>query len=159
MSRVRRGDLMPKRTRQLRYLYFMRMARAASTLATCDRAHVGAVLVRGKRIVATGYNGAGPGLAHCDDVGHDLVHGHCVRTIHAEENLLIQCAEEGVSSRGCVCYCTLFPCVRCAMRLHAAGVTIIFWEKRYASMAKADYARIEALERAGLRIISISEVT
>ena len=64
--------------------YFMAIAREVATRSTCDRKHVGAVIVRDKLILATGYNGSVRGLAHCDDEGHLLEDGHCVRTIHAE---------------------------------------------------------------------------
>ena len=65
--------------------YFMNIARVVATRATCDRKHVGAVLVRDKTILATGYNGSARGLEHCDDAGHMMEDGHCVRTVHAEQ--------------------------------------------------------------------------
>ena len=69
--------------------YFMNIAREVSTRSTCDRKHVGAVIVRDKMILATGYNGSIRGLPHCDDVGHDMEDGHCVRTVHAEANAIV----------------------------------------------------------------------
>ena len=68
--------------------YFMNIARVVSTRSTCDRKHVGAVIVRDKTILSTGYNGSIRGLPHCDEVGHLMEDGHCVRTIHAEANAI-----------------------------------------------------------------------
>src|SRR5215213_697040 len=75
--------------------YFMQIAREVATRSTCDRKHVGAVIVRDKNILATGYNGSIRGLGHCDEEGHMLEDGHCVRTIHAEANAVIQAAKNG----------------------------------------------------------------
>lgn len=141
--------------RPSRHEYFMGMARKASELATCPRAHVGAVLVRGKRIIATGYNGVAPELPHCTEVGCDLEHGHDVGVIHAEENIIIQCAAEGISSKDAVCYCTMQPCVRCATRLYAAGVKAVYWEDSYATMGELDAARLSKLIRRGFVIKSM----
>lgn len=68
--------------------------------STCDRAQVGAVIVKDRRILTTGYNGAPAGLPHCDDIGHLMVDGHCVRTLHAEQNAILQAALHGVSVQG-----------------------------------------------------------
>src|SRR5690349_1035987 len=68
--------------------YFLDIAFSVAERSTCDRAHVGAVLVRDRRILATGYNGSPAGLPHCDEVGHLLIDGHCVRTLHAEQNAI-----------------------------------------------------------------------
>src|SRR5215470_5595454 len=76
--------------------YFMAIAREVSTRSTCDRKHVGAVIVRDKMILTTGYNGSIRGLAHCDDEGHLMEEGHCVRTVHAEGNAIVQAAPNGV---------------------------------------------------------------
>jgi len=70
--------------------YFMAIARVVATRSTCDRKHVGAVIVREKMILTTGYNGSIRGLEHCDDVGHLMEEGHCVRTVHAEANAIVQ---------------------------------------------------------------------
>ena len=76
--------------------YFMNIAKEVATRSTCNRKHVGAVIVRNKTILATGYNGSISGLGHCDEEGHDMVNGHCVRTIHAEANAIVQSARNGV---------------------------------------------------------------
>ena len=79
--------------------YFMMQALVIAQRSTCDRALVGSVLVNDKRILSTGYNGSVSGQDHCDDVGHQLVDGHCVRTIHSEMNSLISCAKTGLNRR------------------------------------------------------------
>ena len=78
--------------------YFMNIAKEVATRSTCNRKHVGAVIVRNKTILATGYNGSISGLGHCDQEGHDIVNGHCFRTIHAEANPIVQSARNGVVS-------------------------------------------------------------
>jgi dCMP deaminase len=111
--------------------YFMDMARKVAERSTCDRAHVGCVLVRDNRVLATGYNGSVSGMPHCDDVGHDIVNGHCKRTIHAEMNAIIQCAIHGVSSKGAIVYVTHYPCYDCAKALVNAGVLVVNYEQTY----------------------------
>ena len=77
--------------------YFMQIAVQVSTRSTCDRKHVGAVIVRDKTILSTGYNGSVRGMPHCDDVGHMMEDGHCVATVHAEANAIIQAAKNGTA--------------------------------------------------------------
>jgi dCMP deaminase len=86
--------------------YFMGIAFAVAQRSTCDRAHVGAIIVRDKRILTTGYNGAPRGLPHCTEVGHLMINNHCVRTLHAEQNAIIQAALHGVSVEGGTIYVT-----------------------------------------------------
>ena len=97
--------------------YFMMQALVIAQRSTCDRALVGSVLVQDKRILSTGYNGSVSGQDHCDDVGHQLVDGHCVRTIHSEMNSLISCAKNGVSTDDTEIYVTHFPCYNCTIQL------------------------------------------
>lgn len=111
--------------------YFMTIAHDVAARSTCDRALVGAVLVREKRILTTGFNGSPAGLPHCDDVGHLMVDGHCVRTIHAEANSIIQAALHGVSTKGATCYVTHMPCLSCAKMLINAGIVRIVYHKNY----------------------------
>ncbi len=111
--------------------YFMKIAFAVSERSTCDRAFIGCVLVLEKRILTTGFNGSPTGQPHCDDVGHLMVDGHCVRTIHAETNAIIQAALHGVSTRGCTCYVTHFPCINCAKVLVNAGITRLVYCQDY----------------------------
>jgi dCMP deaminase len=111
--------------------YFLTIARVVATRSTCDRANVGAVLVKEKRILTTGFNGSPAGLDHCDDVGHLMVDGHCQRTIHAEANAIIQAALHGVSTNGSTCYVTHFPCISCTKMLINAGVSRIVFADEY----------------------------
>lgn len=100
----------------------MMQALVIAQRSTCNRALVGNVLVKNNRIIGTGYNGSVSGQPHCDDVGHLMVDGHCVRTIHSEMNSLIQCAKNGVSTSDTEIYVTHFPCFNCTKALIQAGV-------------------------------------
>jgi dCMP deaminase len=111
--------------------YFMKIAYAVSERSTCDRAFVGAVLVLDKRILTTGFNGSPAGQPHCDEIGHLLVEEHCVRTIHAETNAIIQAALHGISTRGCTCYVTHFPCINCTKVLINAGMSRLVYNVAY----------------------------
>jgi dCMP deaminase len=111
--------------------YFMKIAFAVSERSTCDRALVGCVLVLEKRILTTGFNGSPAGQPHCDEEGHLMVDGHCVRTIHAETNAIIQAALHGVSTRGSICYVTHFPCIHCSKALVNAGITRLVYNVSY----------------------------
>ena len=109
--------------------YFMAIAREVATRSTCDRKHVGAVLVRDRILLATGYNGSIRGLPHCDDVGHLMEDGHCVRTTHAEANALVQAARNGVAVEGGGIYVTASPCFGCFKLIANAGLRrIVFGE-------------------------------
>jgi dCMP deaminase len=108
--------------------------------ATCDRGRAGCVVVRDKRIIATGYVGSPPGLPHCDDVGHLLrkvvdedgtVRQHCVRTTHAEQNAICQAARYGIALEGATVYCTMEPCRVCAMLLISVGIRRVVARRRY----------------------------
>ncbi len=118
--------------------YFMNIAATVATRSTCDRAAVGAVIVRDKRILTTGFNGSPAGLPHCDDVGHLMVDGHCVRTTHAEANAIIQAALHGISTKGAICYVTHFPCLGCTKMLINAGITAIIYANNYRIDPNAD---------------------
>ncbi len=111
--------------------YFMEVARTVATRATCPRASVGAVLVRGHRILTTGYNGAPRGVAHCTEVSCEMVGGHCVRSTHAEANAVVQGALHGVSLDEATAYCTHQPCVNCAKLLVSAGIVRIVYRDSY----------------------------
>ncbi|TWS94782.1 MULTISPECIES: cytidine/deoxycytidylate deaminase family protein [unclassified Streptococcus] len=111
--------------------YFMANAELISKRSTCNRAYVGAVLVKDKRIIATGYNGGVSKTANCDDIGHQMDSGHCIRTVHAEMNALIQCAKEGISTAETELYVTHFPCVNCTKALLQAGIGKITYKTEY----------------------------
>jgi deoxycytidylate deaminase len=115
--------------------YFMDIAHDVATRATCDRKHVGAVIVDQRhRIVSTGYNGAPAGMPHCDEVGHELkeIDGRlsCVRTLHAESNALDDAGRRAV---GCTLCVTVTPCYPCAQRLVNAGIVRIVYGEWYDS--------------------------
>lgn len=111
--------------------YFMLQAVLLSMRSTCTRLAVGAVLVRDQRVIAGGYNGSVSGDEHCIDAGCYMVDGHCVRTIHAEMNAVLQCAKFGVATAGSQVYVTDFPCLQCTKMLLQAGVTQIFYLRNY----------------------------
>jgi dCMP deaminase len=136
--------------------YFLKIARDAAERSTCLRRHVGAVLVRDKRILATGYNGAPRGVPHCLDVGclreemkvpsgqrHELCRG-----VHAEMNALLQCALHGVESGGATIYCTSVPCSLCSKMIINAGVKRVVYLGEYPD----DLGR-ELLEQAGVELV------
>ena len=111
--------------------YFMKIAFAVSERSTCDRAFVGCVLVNEKQILTTGFNGSPAGQQHCDEIGHMLVDGHCVRTIHAETNAIIQAALHGISTKNSTAYVTHLPCIHCTKALINAGVRRIVYSVAY----------------------------
>lgn len=125
--------------------YFMNIAREVATRSTCDRKHVGAVIVRGRMILATGYNGSIRTLPHCDDVGHDMEGGHCVRTVHAEANAIVQAARKGVRLIDRVditdIYVTASPCWLCFQLIANAGIGRIVFGEFYRDQRIFDTAK------------------
>ena len=111
--------------------YFMNIAKEVATRSTCNRKHIGAVIVRDKNILATGYNGSIRGLAHCDDAGHEMENDHCVRTIHAEANAIVQSARNGVRIENSEIYVTASPCYDCFKMIANAGITAIYYAEFY----------------------------
>jgi len=111
--------------------YFLTIADAVGQRSTCLRRSVGAVLVRDRRILVTGFNGAVRGQAHCLDVGCDMQDGHCVRAVHAEMNAVVQAALHGVSTAGATLYCTSQPCHNCTKVLLNAGVDAVVYRDAY----------------------------
>ena len=93
--------------------YFMNIAKEVSTRSTCDRKHVGAVIVRDRTLLSTGYTGSIKGLPHCNDAGCEMVDGHCIRTSHAEANAIVQAAKNGVKIDDSKIYVTASPCYNC----------------------------------------------
>ncbi|MFQ6132091.1 MAG: cytidine/deoxycytidylate deaminase family protein [Armatimonadota bacterium] len=137
--------------------YFMQITRVVATRATCLRRTVGAILVKDRRILATGYNGPPSGLAHCETVGcyreqHGIPPGQRVelcRGIHAEQNSIIQAAIHGVKLAAPItCYSTTQPCVTCAKMLINVGVTRIVFEGSY-----PDELARQVLEEAGVELV------
>jgi len=135
--------------------YFMQLCTLVSKRSTCVRRHVGAVLVKDKRILATGYNGAPAGLAHCLDIGclrqrlkipsgerHELCRG-----LHAEQNAIIQASLYGISVRGGILYVTNHPCIICAKMLINAGISEIVIADGY-----PDTMAMEFLKEAKIKV-------
>ncbi len=127
--------------------YFMAIARIVATRASCDRLHAGAILVKDKRIIASGYNGAPPGLPSCDEIGHLLEDGHCVRTIHAEHNVLLQVARlQSSSTEGSTLYATYSPCIHCAKYLVAAGIKRVVFGQVYRNSDVIEYLKTAGID-------------
>lgn len=124
----------------------MDIATAVSTRATCDRKHVGAVIVRDSRILCTGYNGSIPGAPHCDDVGHMMEDGHCVRTIHAEANAINQAAKFGVRVGEAAIYTTASPCWPCFQKIVSAGLKKIVFGEVYRDQRIYEFAKSVGIE-------------
>lgn len=119
--------------------YFMYQALLLSQRATCERLKVGAVLVKENRMIAGGYNGSVGGDAHCTDEGCHVQEGHCVRTIHAEMNALLQCSKFGSSTKNTTVYVTHFPCLLCTKMLLQAGITEICYLNDYRNNEYAEH--------------------
>jgi len=132
--------------------YFMNIAREVATRSTCDRKHVGAVITRGKTILATGYNGSIRGLAHCDDAGDEMENTHCVRTIHAEANAIVQSARHGVRLEDSEIYVTASPCYDCFKMIANAGINKIYFGEFYRDERILDHAR-----EIGIKLIDLSK--
>ena len=132
--------------------YFMNIARVVATRATCDRKHVGAVLVRDKTILSTGYNGSIRGLPHCSEAGHMMEDGHCVRTVHAEANAIIQAAKNGVAIDGGTVYTTASPCWPCFKLIANSGVKRIVFGEFYRDERIFEHARMLGIELVELKV-------
>ena len=130
--------------------YFMNIAHEVAKRSTCERAQVGAVIVRDKRILTTGYNGSPRGLPHCSEVGCLMDNGHCVRTLHAEQNAIIQAALHGVITEGAIIYVTHQPCFNCAKTIINAGISEIVYGKEYRDDRSLDF-----LNQAGVKITAL----
>jgi len=111
--------------------YFMEIAKVVASRATCTRKHVGAVIVKDKTILSTGYNGSVRGRPHCDEVGCDMENKHCVATIHAEANAIIQAAKNGVCINGAEIYTTASPCWNCFKLIANSGIGKIYYAEEY----------------------------
>ena len=133
------------------HTYFMNIAKEASTRSTCDRKHVGAVIVRERTILSTGYNGSIRGMPHCDEAGHDMEAGHCVGTIHAEANAIIQAAKNGVRIEGGEIYTTASPCWSCFKLIANSGIVRIYYGEFY-----RDEKSIRVAKQLDIELIDLS---
>jgi dCMP deaminase len=119
-------------TRVSRDALFMRTAYLFAERSTCLRAHVGAVIVKDKRIISTGYAGSPPGVAHCTDVGClEGPDGGCIRTTHAEMNAIVWAAKAGVATDDTIMYSTHEPCLHCAKAIATAGIRAVYFSVPY----------------------------
>ena len=119
----------------------MRIAKQVSSRSTCSRKHVGALIVKNRMILATGYNGSLRGLAHCDDEGHLMENDHCVRTVHAEANAIVQAARAGTSIEGASIYVSASPCFSCFKLIANAGVNRIVFGEFYRDQKIYEFAK------------------
>ena len=142
--------------------YFIEMSRVVGSRSTCDRAHIGAVIVKDKRILASGYNGAPSGLKHCVEVSclrekmniasgerHELCRG-----LHAEQNAIIQAAYHGVSINGADLYCTHLPCSICIKMLINSGIQEIYYEEGY-----PDDLSLEMIEESKIKLTKLDRIS
>ena len=133
--------------------YFMEIASVVAKRSTCLRNHVGALFVKNKRILSTGYNGAPAGLDHCDVVGcarenvASGTHHELCRAVHAEQNAIIQAALHGISIEGATLYCTHQPCILCAKMMINARVIKVVYQQSY-----PDGTALDFLEQAGIDV-------
>ena len=132
--------------------YFMNIAQEVSTRSTCNRKAVGAVIVRGKTILSTGYNGSIKGADHCDDAGHEMENDHCVRTIHAEGNAIVQAARHGIRIENSEIYVTASPCYDCFKMIANAGINKIYFGEFY-----RDERIIEHAEKLDVQLSDLSK--
>ena len=129
--------------------YFLKLAMLASERATCPRMHCGCVLVKSKNVISTGYNGSIPGDEHCEDIGCLMVDNHCVRTVHAEMNALVQAARRGNAVDGASAYVTNMPCTTCAKALITSGIKrVVIFSDYHDTLAETFFAKAGvAIER------------
>jgi len=137
--------------------YFLAQAKVVSLRSTCTRLEVGAIIVRNNRIIASGYNGSVNDSSHCIDEGCHIVNNHCVRTVHAEMNALLQCARFGVATEQTELYVTHFPCLQCTKHIIQSGIIKIYYETDY----RNDPLAIQLFEEANIEIeqVPLTKVT
>ncbi|CAM3105509.1 ComE operon protein 2 [Sporolactobacillus spathodeae] len=128
--------------------YFMAQSHLLATRSTCTRLVVGATIVRDKRIIAGGYNGSISGGTHCVDDGCYVKDGHCVRTIHAEMNAILQCAKFGEPTDHSEIYVTHYPCLQCCKAIIQAGIQTVYYANDY----KNDAYAAELYQMAGVQV-------
>ena len=143
--------------------YFIELANLVGTRGTCDRGRSGAVIVKDKRILTTGYVGSPIGLLHCDEVGHEMhtvtnedgiTSRHCTRTAHAEQNAINNGARSEVALIGSTMYCKMVPCYRCAQSIVNVGIVCVICEKDYHSGAKTK----QILKQAKVKLIILNKI-
>ena len=133
-------------------VYFMGIAQQVSKRSTCDRKNVGAVIVRDKVILSTGYNGSIRGVKHCDEIGHLIENGHCVRTVHAEVNAVAQSAMNGTEIKNSNIYLTASPCWPCFKVIVNSGIKKIYFGEFY-----RDEKIFKFAQESGIKLIDMSK--
>lgn len=142
--------------------YFMEISRTVAKRATCDRGRSGCVIARNRQLLVTGYVGSPRGLAHCDDVGHQMkkvmhddgrITQHCMRTVHAEQNALCQAARLGIALEGATLYCKMTPCRTCAMLIINCGIKRVVCEQKYHAGGESE----EMFREAGISLEFFNE--
>ncbi len=142
--------------------YFIGLMAEVCKRATCERGRSGSLIVKEKRILATGYVGSPPGLPHCDEIGHLMkqvidedgtARQHCVRTIHAEQNAICQAARYGISLEGTTLYCKMEPCRTCAMLIISTGIIKVIAQRRYHAAQETR----EMFQLAGVELVIIED--
>ena len=131
--------------------YFMNIAKQAATRSTCDRKSVGALIVKNNQILATGYNGSLKGSKHCDEIGHLIEESHCIRTVHAEANAIVQAAFHGTSINGSTLYTTASPCFNCFKLMVNSGIKRIIFGEFY-----RDEKIFEFAQEIGIELVDFS---
>jgi dCMP deaminase len=141
--------------------YFLEIARTVGKRGTCDRGRIGVVLVKDKRILATGYVGSPIGMPHCDDVGHQLnkvihedgtVSQHCIRTSHGEMNAICNAARYGVAIDGATLYGKFEPCYTCAKAVVNCGIKRVVCERQYHAASETR----DLFKMAGVELVVLS---
>jgi dCMP deaminase len=132
--------------------YFMKIAEQVATRSTCDRKHIGAVIVRDKTILSTGYNGSLRGAPHCSAAGHDMENGHCVRTVHAEANAIAQAAKNGVRIDQAEIYVTASACLTCFKLVANCGIKTMYYKEFYRDERINEYAK-----QAGVKLVYMGD--
>ena len=128
----------------------MNIAAVVASRSTCPRKLVGSVIVRERTILSTGYNGSIRGMPHCSDVGHMMENDHCVATIHAESNAILQAAKNGVMIDGAAIYITASPCWNCFKQIANAGLRRIVYGEFY-----RDERIFSVAERLGIDLLHL----
>ena len=130
----------------------MEIAKQVSTRSTCERKQVGAVIVRDKVILSTGYNGSIRRVKHCDEIGHLMENGHCVRTVHAEVNAVAQSAMNGTEIKNSNIYLTASPCWPCFKVIVNSGIKKIYFGEFY-----RDEKIFKFAQESGIELIDMSK--
>lgn len=125
---------------------YMEIAHIMAKRSTCPRRSVGALLVKENRIISSGYNGAASKQQQCNEVGCLMEHGHCIRAIHAEHNVILFAARYGIETNNTTLYCTTIPCAYCAKAIIQAGITKVIYEDGDYSNSGADILKASNIE-------------